>query len=111
MAEMPRPKMVDPALIRTCDTLLDAIHLCIHLSHLPHYYIAQKLGIDKGHWTRMMQGQAHFPTNKIKMLQEYCGNRAPLQFQAMECGFDLYENPKAKRREELLRELAEIEAA
>jgi hypothetical protein len=64
LGAMPSPRKVEDALLRTCNSILDAVHLCIHLSKLPHYVVAQKLGIDKGHWTRMMQSQAHFPTNK-----------------------------------------------
>ena len=111
LAEQPRPRKLDASLLRTCDNLLDAIHLCIHMSRLPHYAIAQRLGVDKGHWTRMMQGQAHFPTNKLKMLMEMCGNYAPMQWLAASTGFELFEDAKAKRREELQRELAELENA
>lgn len=111
LAEMPKPHKVEPQYLNTCGDLLDAIHLCIHLSRLPHYVIAEKLGIDRGHWTRMMQGQAHFPTRKLNMLMQVCGNYAPMQFLAMSTGFELFEDAKAKRKEELRRELAELESA
>lgn len=111
LAETPRPAQVDPELLNTCATFLDAIHLCIHLSHLPNYVIAQKLGIDKSHWTRMMQAQAHFPTNKMQMLMELCGNYAPLQWLAMHCGFDIKDNDKAQKIARLERELAALKAA
>lgn len=107
--EVKPPRKIDEQLVRSCDSLLDAIHLCIHLSKRKHYDIAETLGIDKGHWTRIMQGQAHFPTNKLRALQYACGNWAPLQFQNWESGFEMYENPTAKRKEELLRELASLE--
>jgi hypothetical protein len=109
MAEMPKPRKVEAALLKNCDNLLDAVILCIQLSHLPHNAIARKLGIDKGHWTRMMQAQAHFPTNKLKMLMELCGNYAPMQWLAASTGFELFEDAKAKRKEELRRELEELE--
>jgi len=111
LSEMPKPHKVEPHYLHTCNDLLDAIHLCIHLSRLPHYAIAEKLGIDRGHWTRMMQGQAHFPTRKMKMLMEVCGNYAPMQYLAQSTGFELFEDAKAKRKEELRRELAELEVA
>lgn len=111
MAVAAKPKKISSELLETCDSLLDSIHLCIHLSKLPHYVIAEKLGIDRGHWTRMMQAQAHFPTNKLKLLQEVCGNYAPLQYQNMESGFEMYEDAKQKRVEELKRELAQLSAA
>jgi hypothetical protein len=111
LTEQPRPRKVEDALLGTCGCLLDAIHLCIHLSKLPHYVIAEKLGVDRGHWTRMMQSQAHFPTNKMQMLMEVCGNYAPAQFLAKSCGFEMFEDAKAKRKEELRRELEQLEAA
>lgn len=111
VGEASKPSKVDPLRLNMCDSLLDAIHLCIHMSHLPHYAIAERLGVDRGHWTRMMQGQAHFPTNKITMLMETCGNYAPLQWLAIASGFDVFEDAKAKRKEELIRELRELEAA
>lgn len=111
LSEVPKPRKVETALIQTCHSCLDAIHLCIHLSRLPHYVIAEKLGIDKGHWTRMMQGQANFPPNKIKSLMDVCGNYAPIQWLAQAVGFELFEDAKSKRKEELRRELQQLEAA
>jgi hypothetical protein len=110
LGAMPMPSMVEPQWLASCESLLQAIHLCIHLSKLPHYAIAERLGIDKGHWTRMMQAQAHFPTNKLTELMSLCGNYAPMQWLAGATGFQLYEDPKAKREAELLAELASIRA-
>lgn len=111
LAEMPKPFKVEPHYLATCKDLLDAIHLCVHMSRLPHYTIAERLGIDRGHWTRIMQGQAHFPTRKMSLLMQICGNYAPMQFMARETGFELFEDARSKRKEELKRELAELEAA
>lgn len=111
LAEQPKPRKIDAARLSMCDSLLDAIHLCIHLSRLPHYVIAEKLGVDRGHWTRMMQAQAHFPTNKLTALMELCGNYAPMQWLASSTGFELFEDAKSKRKEELRRELELLNAA
>lgn len=110
LTEIPKPRKVESALLTTCSSLLDAVHLCIHLSRLPHYHIAEKLGVDKGHWTRMMQGRAHFPTNKLTELMRVCGNYAPMQWLSQAMGFELFEDAKSKRREELRRELENLEA-
>lgn len=109
VAAVRAPRKVDEALVRSCSTLLDAVLLCIQLSRRKHYDLATALGIDKGHWSRILQGQAHFPTNKLRALQYQCENWAPLQYQNWEAGFEMYENPAAKRRDELLRELAMID--
>lgn len=73
-------------LLKLCDDELGAIHLCIQLSPFTHDYIGKKLGIDKGHFSRMMSGTAGFPTQKRIQLMELCGNRAPVQYEVMQIG-------------------------
>lgn len=102
---------VDHILIRQCDTFLDAILLCVHLSKLQHHVVCKRLGIDKGHWSRILQGAAHFPTNKIKALMEECGNLAPLQWMSNACGIPLALDEKQVRRAQLMRELELLDAA
>ena len=105
VAQARKPVPVDDILIRQCNSFLEAIHLCIHLSKLPHWRICEQLGIDRGHWTRIMQGQAHFPTNKMHELIHLCGNFAPLQWLSNAVGVPLAIDEKARRRAELMREL------
>lgn len=68
-------------LIERCKNRLDAIRLCVQLSGMTNEFLSRKLGVDKGHWTRIMQGQAHFPDTKSVQLMEICGNYAPIQFE------------------------------
>jgi hypothetical protein len=110
LGEARKPDYVEIRLLKQCESLLDAIHLCIQLSRYKHYTIAEKLGIDRGHWTRMMQGQAHFPTNKMKSLMELCGNYAPLQWLAQSMGQELAVDQIQLRKQRALRELEEIQA-
>lgn len=110
LGESRKPDYVEIKLLGQCETLLQAIHLCIHLSRLPHYVVAEKLGVDRGHWTRMMQGQAHFPTNKIASLMQVCGNYAPLQWLAKATGQEIAVDQRELRRQQLRRELAELDA-
>lgn len=111
LGETRKPDYVELKLLGQCDTLLDAIHLCIQLSRYKHYTICEKLGIDRGHWTRMMQGHAHFPTNKIASLMQLCGNYAPLQWLAKATGQEIAIDQRELRRQQLRRELAELESA
>lgn len=110
VGETRRPDYVEMKLLGQCETLLQAIHLCVHLSRLPHYVVAEKLGVDRGHWTRMMQGQAHFPTNKIAALMQLCGNYAPLQWLAKATGQEIAVDQRELRRQQLRQELAELDA-
>ena len=89
LGEPRKPEPVEDRLILSCESMLDAIHLCIHLSNYSHQHIAAQLGIDNGHWTRMMQGRAHFPPNKLVPLMGLCGNLAPLQYLSHQFGYHI----------------------
>jgi hypothetical protein len=99
------PTLAPAELIETCRHRLDAIRLCVQLSHLPNGAIADDLQIDRGHWTRIMQGQANFPDTKSVSLMQLCGNYAPLQYEALACGFDLQKRERETRIRELEAEL------
>lgn len=112
LGEVRKPDHVEVRLLRQCQTMLEAVHLCIQMSRgLKHYALADALGIDRGHWTRMMQGHAHFPLNKLSDLMARCGNYAPLQWLAIDNGQDISINQRELRRQQLRAELAELEAA
>lgn len=105
-----KPVAVDDALVGQCETLLDAILLCVHLSRFSHTFIRAKVGIDKGHWARILQGNAHFPTNKMNELMQLCRNLAPLQWLSAAAGVPLMIDRTEQRKAELRRELALLEA-
>lgn len=111
LGEVRSPDYVEMKLLAQCETLLQAIHLCVQLSRYKHYTVADKLGIDRGHWSRMMQDQAHFPTNKLAALMQLCGNYAPLQWLAKATGQEIAIDQRELRRQQLRRELAELENA
>lgn len=100
--------MVDWALVAKCADERQAIALCVQYSRFANQEIARALGIDKGHWTRIMQCRGHFPTHKRSQLMAICGNLAPLQYEAMKFGFQLYENPIDKEERECEARLQEI---
>ncbi len=91
LSAIPAPNTVDPDIVDRCTSALDSVRLCVHLSNYSHEHLCEALGIDKGHWSRMMQGRAHFPTNKLVDLQRLCGNTAPTQYLAAQFGFHLAE--------------------
>ena len=110
VSEVPRPAMVSMELIKACRNRLDAIILCIQLSRLSQGEVAKRLGLDKGHLTRILQGLAYFPDQKSTELMQVCRNYAPMQYEAMAMGFQLYEDPQQKREAELEAELAALRA-
>jgi transcriptional regulator with XRE-family HTH domain len=103
-----KPTTVRPELIAACKNRLDAIILCIQLSRLSQGEVAKRLGLDKGHLTRILQGLAYFPDQKSVELMEVCGNYAPLQYEAAACGFQLFKDARAQRKAELEAELIAI---
>lgn len=96
------PVFVDEGCLRTCRNELDAINVCIYQSRMSSETLCSTLGIDKGHWSRIRSGRAHFPTAKRLDLMRLAGNWAPIQYelQASGVGQLLFEMWSAKRDEE-----------
>jgi hypothetical protein len=86
-----RPEIVDWALIAKCADEIEALQLCVQLSRYKYEVLAEKLGIDKGHFTRIMQGQGHLPARKRTQLMSICGNLAPVQFDCLRFGLNVKE--------------------
>lgn len=110
LAEIRPPVEVDWALIAKCEDEQDALLLCVHLSRLANEEIARRLGIDKSHWTRIMQGRGNLPARKRTPLMSICGNLAPIQFEAMRFGRQLKEHDIEREEHELRLQLARVEA-
>lgn len=91
--------------VKACKDELAALNLCINLSNLSDETIREELGIDKGHFSRMRKGRGNFPPNKRLHLMALCGNRAPVQFEALHLNCDLVEKSKEARIRELEAEL------
>ena len=103
-------KMASMSLVKSCKNRLDAIRLCVQLASSTYENICDLLGIDKGHWSRIMQGQANFPDKKANDLMRVCGNYAPMQYEAWSNGFELFERSKDDRIKELEAQLFELKA-
>ena len=84
--------------------------LCVHLSRLANEEIARRLGIDKSHWTRIMQGRGNLPARKRTPLMSICGNIAPIQYEAMRFGRQLKVHDVEREEKELLDRLARVQA-
>lgn len=83
MSVMRSPEEVPAAFVQACKSELEALNLCMNLSGLSDEAIRENLGIDKGHFSRIRKGRGNFPPNKRVALMELCGNRAPIQYEAM----------------------------
>lgn len=86
-----KPSVVDWALIANCNDEIEALQLCVQLSKYKYHVLAGMLGIDTGHFTRIMVGQGHLPARKRTQLMSICGNLAPVQFDCLRFGLKLKE--------------------
>lgn len=73
-------------LMEMCEDGMDAIRLCIHLSGFTYGFVGKDMGIDPGNFSRVLQGNGNFPTNKRVRLMELCKNLAPVQFECEALG-------------------------
>jgi hypothetical protein len=110
LAEVKGPQEVPWELIAKCNDEQDALLLCVHYSRLANETIARRLGIDKSHWTRIMQGRGNLPARKRTPLMSICGNIAPIQYEAMRFGRQLKEHDVEGEERKLLEQLARVQA-
>jgi len=107
---------IDLRLVLAQPSLLAAIKLCITAAGFEcEKVVYGELDIDAGHWSRIMRGEAHFPTAQLAKLMELCGNDAPLLWLLNARGYDaarLHRSEDAKDRElrETKERLARLEA-
>lgn len=102
-------------------TFTAAIKLAANVSGLEEKDIYLELKIDPGHWTRILNGDAHFPVDKLNAFCDLVSNEIPLQWWAWQRGKGLHmleseaqrllrlkdeENEKLKLENKILREIA-----
>lgn len=105
---------IDLRLVTAQPSMLAAIKLCISAAGFDAgKEVYSELGIDAGHWARILRGEAHFPVNKLHALMDLCGNEAPLQWLVHDRGYDVSslrfrENELEKSNRELREEVAAL---
>lgn len=75
---------------------LKALQLSVQVSGLGEKEIYLPLGIDKGQWSRILSGQAHFPINKYEQFMDLVGNEVLLIWLAYRRGKGLVDLEDAK---------------
>ena len=92
-------------------SFINAVVLCVQVSGLDDKEVYLTLGIDAGHWSRIMKGDAHFPLNKLNDLMDLCGNEAPLLWLANSRNYELkiLKSEAERRAEEAERRADEAE--
>jgi len=80
---------ISDAVIKSQPTMTAAISLSVQASGLADKQVYIPLCIDKGQWSRIMSGIAHFPSNKYIELFDITGNEVPLRWLALMRGYEL----------------------
>jgi hypothetical protein len=111
MSLLRTPAEVAHAFIAACRNELEALNLCMNLSGLSDETIRDALGIDKGHFSRIRKGRGNFPPNKRIALMQLCGNRAPVQFEALRVNCELVDLSKDAQIRALEQQLLTLRAA
>lgn len=89
LVEKGDPIDVPMSLILKQRSLSAAIALCVQITGRDDKEIYLSLGIDAGHWSRILKGDAHFPVDRLGALMDLCGNEAPLLWLARSRGYEL----------------------
>lgn len=108
-----RAALVDVDLVRKCRSEVEAFFLSVDLARArqPHGWYADELGIDRGQFSKMLNGKARFSVNGAE-LAALTGNLALSQYRALEVGCDLagHRTTEAERIEALERKAALLDA-
>lgn len=81
-----RKRMQEPVpdeVVRKQPNMSAAINLSITAAGMEPKEAYISLDIDKGVWSRIMMGQAHFPHEKFTTLEDITGNDIPLRWLAL----------------------------
>lgn len=85
----PKPLPVALEIVHAQPSFRAAIRLAANVSGLEEKEIYLPLKIDAGHWTRMMNGEANFPDDKVERFMDLVGNDIPLEWLAFRRGMRL----------------------
>ena len=116
-AELALCSQVDAQVVAAQPDMTAAIKLCIQVSGRDQKALYLDLGIDKGQWSRILGGKAHFPQDKLNTLCDLCANEIPLLWWALHRGYGLsplesaLEQENRKLRDELERMRRDHEVA
>lgn len=85
-----QPQSISEEVVFRQPTFTAAIKLAANVSGLAEKQIYRDLEIDAGHWTRILNGDAHFPVDKLLAFMDLVGNEIPLQWLAHRRGKGLH---------------------
>lgn len=81
--------VLDFDFIKDIPSVWEAVRISIRLSKKPEKHFYGELGIDKAHWSRIMNEQAHIPMDKLVHFMQFCGNQVLLHWLAYHLGYEV----------------------
>lgn len=101
---------VDFSVIKLQRSFWAACELAMAAAGLEPKQVYMTLKIDKGHWSRIESGEAHFPHNKLEAFLDLLGNDIPLRWLAYRRGLGLHmlESEQQRRLREKDDQIAEL---
>lgn len=85
----PPMQSVDLALVRRQPSLTAAIKLAATLSGLNEKKLCAGLRLDPAQWSRIKNGEAHFPQDRLELFMDLVQNEVPLLWLADRRGYAL----------------------
>ena len=89
MSHIALPVEVSPVEVMRERSLGDAILLCIKAAGLEPKQVQAELRLDKAQWSRWVSGQEGVKWERLRALQDLCGNDAPTLWMLHDRGYDL----------------------
>ena len=89
MSQIALPVEVSPVEVMRERSLGDAILLCIKAAGLEPKQVLAELRLDKAQWSRWVSGQEGVKWERLRALQDLCGNDAPTLWMLHDRGYDL----------------------
>lgn len=112
MGSITRPKYQHPSTeIRACKSKAEACRVALLHSGMTQETAAGRLHKTPGYLSMLLSGKRDWPDKLLRKFMHVTGSLAPLQWDAMHEGVDLYIDAKRQREAELVAELAELRRA
>lgn len=95
--------------IRLCTSKIQACRLAMNHAHMTQETTSERIAVSVGYMSMLMNGKRPWSDTLQRRLMKATGSLAPLQWDAMQEGVEVYADPILQREAELLSELQEIQ--
>ena len=114
--EMPIMGIASPPLrqheasdVTACQSIGGAIERAMVSARMTHEGLSERMGISRGYLSLIISGKRVANVTHVLKAVRVTGSLAPIQWQCVQVGGELYCDPTEQRRAELKAELAELE--